>query len=230
MTCRSSKPRDRRRWRTKSRRRARGVLRLVAPAKLRPRSRGAEARSHSGIPRRTARSECCRACDAARCRGRPSGFPILLPSVRRVPPKPGATRTHRPTQAPASADAFESHQALAGRAEQMVAVWENLKGARDIVRHRKLGSIRFALFGGESLNDFAPLRRVIEAAVSPERLAEGRPLRVGVTSFASGAYREVWMNGKSSNVTRGRFMDYLFASSMLPVIGRMPRIAAEDAE
>jgi predicted acylesterase/phospholipase RssA len=133
-------------------------------------------------------------------------------------------------QARPSADDFDSHQALAASTEQMVAVWENLKGPGDIVRHRKLGGIRFALFGAESMNDFAPLHRVLESAVSPERLTEGRPLRVGVTSFANGIYREVWMNGESSSVPRARFMDYLFASSMLPVIGRMPRIAATDAE
>jgi predicted acylesterase/phospholipase RssA len=133
-------------------------------------------------------------------------------------------------QASPSEDEFQSHRELAERTEQMVAVWENLKGARDIVRHRKFAGGRFALFGAESMNDFAPLRHVIESAVSLDRLAEGRPLRVGVTSFADGVYREVWMNGESSNVPRARFMDYLYASSMLPVIARMPRIAADDAE
>ena len=61
-------------------------------------------------------------------------------------------------------------------------------------------------------------------------LFRSRPLRVGVTSFADGAYREVWIHGGSSNVTPPRFMDYLYASSMLPVIARMPRIADDDAD
>src|ERR1051326_2098219 len=80
------------------------------------------------------------------------------------------------------------------------------------------------------MNDFSPLRRLLESAVSLDGLSTGRPLRVGVTSFADGIYREVSTNGARPNVRRRGFMDFLYASSMLPVIGRMQRIAPADQE
>jgi len=132
-------------------------------------------------------------------------------------------------QASPSDDASESRRNLALHAEQMVSVWENLKGSRDIVHSRMFGGVRFAALGAENINDFSPLRHLLESAVSLELLSQGRPLRVGVTSFADGTYREVWMDQSEMSVPRSDFMEYLFASSMLPVIGRMPRIADAKA-
>src|SRR5205809_3362860 len=130
--------------------------------------------------------------------------------------------------------AFLAQAALARQAEQLVSLWQGIKGPRDVMKGRRLGVVRFFVFGAESLNDFTPLRRLIQTSISAERLENGRAVRVGVTDFLNGSYREFAMNvpaagGDERNAAR--FIDFVFASAVLPVAGRMPRIKEDtDAE
>jgi len=133
-------------------------------------------------------------------------------------------------QAAPLADSSESLAQLKLHTEAMVELWESFQGSQDIMRHRFLAGLRFALFGAEQMNDFVPLRRTLKANVSPEKVATGRLLRIGVTSFWDGDYREIAVGGKRGTMPPGRFMDYLYASSIMPVIGRMPRIADDNEE
>lgn len=133
-------------------------------------------------------------------------------------------------QASSFPDREASYAALALQAKYLVHLWESLKSSRDIVKSRKLAGLRFAMFGTENLNDFSPLRRLLVANVSTNKLAGGRPLRIGLTCFWDGTYQEVAAAHGDFSVPKSRFIDYLYASSVLPVIGRMPRFAPRDQE
>ena len=130
-------------------------------------------------------------------------------------------------QAPTSSDPEQSLRSLVEQAEQLVAVWDSIKGPQDIFKKRFLGMLRFGLFGIENLNDFTPLQSLIHAQVSPKKLLAGRTARVGVVSFWDGRYSEV-VASKTSEQDNRRFLDYVLASSLIPIYGRMPLIQ-EDA-
>jgi hypothetical protein len=132
-------------------------------------------------------------------------------------------------QAAESSDPAESHTNLAAQAEGLVSLWQSVKGPRDIMKSRRLATLRFGLFGLENLNDFQPLRRLLEANISTEKLAKGRPARVGVVSFWDGGYREVLARPESPTQVGPRFLDYLFASSVPPLYGKLPRIVDGSA-
>ncbi len=135
-------------------------------------------------------------------------------------------------QAEPGAGGGDSQARLQKQAEELVSLWDSIEGPRDIMRGRRLATLRFGLFGAESLNDFQPLRRLLDANVSEDRLSQGRPLRVGVVNFYDGSYREVPFRPTLAESRSATFMDYLFASSVIPVLGKMPRIleagSAED--
>jgi Patatin-like phospholipase len=142
----------------------------------------------------------------------------------------GALNAAMLSQAAPSDDPAKSLDQLKLRTEAMVALWESFRNSRQIMRPRHFAAIGFALFGADSMNDFAPLRQILKENVSPERLASGRPLRIGVTSFWDGSYREIAIGGQNSAIAPNRFMEFLHASSIMPVIGRMPRIASDEDE
>jgi len=141
----------------------------------------------------------------------------------------GALNSAFLAQAAESDDASQSHANLVGQVESLVSLWQSVKGPRDIMRSRKLATLRFGLFGLENLNDFQPLRRLLQANISPEKLAQGRPTRAGVVSFWDGGYREVVARPASSSQLNPKFMEYLFASSVPPLYGRLPRIVDGSA-
>ncbi len=128
-------------------------------------------------------------------------------------------------QAAQSTDPTESHANLAAQTEALVSLWQSVKGPRDIMKNRRLATLRFGLFGLENLNDFQPLRRLLAANISTEKLAVGRPARAGVVSFWDGGYREVVAQPFSSPQVGRRFLNYLYASSVPPLYGKLPRIA-----
>ena len=107
-------------------------------------------------------------------------------------------------QAATSNDPAQSQAALARQAEQLVSLWQGIKGPRDVMKGRRLGAVRFFVFGAESLNDFTPLRRLIQTSISAERLENGRAVRVGVTDFLNGSYREFAMNGPAAGSDTSR--------------------------
>lgn len=126
-------------------------------------------------------------------------------------------------QAPSSSDPEQSLRNLEEQAEALVKVWDSIKGPQDIFKKRFLGMLRFGLFKIENLNDFTPLNNLIHDRVSPTKLMAGRTVRVGVVSFWDGRYREV-VASKTSEQENQRFLDYVFASSLIPIYGRMPQI------
>jgi patatin-like phospholipase len=132
-------------------------------------------------------------------------------------------------QAAESADPAASHNNLTAQTEALVSLWQSVKGPRDIMKSRRFATLRFGLFGLENLNDFQPLRRLLEANISTEKLAKGRPARVGVVSFWDGGYREVLARPESSTPVGTRFLDYLYASSVPPLYGKLPRIVDGSA-
>ncbi len=127
-------------------------------------------------------------------------------------------------QAPASDDPAESQQNLANEAEGLVSLWQSVKGSGDIRKPRPLATVRWGLFGLESINDFGPLRQLLDRNISLEKLEKGRPVRAGVVSFWTGGYREVVAQPLLTPTGSRSFMEYLFASSVPPVYGKLPRI------
>ncbi len=127
-------------------------------------------------------------------------------------------------QAAEANDATGSHAQLVEQSEALVSLWESIKGPKDVLKGRPLGTLRFGLFGSESLNDFQPLRHLLETNVSLDKLERGRPVSVGVTNFWDGAYREIAARRTLSRDGSASFLDYLYASSVPPVYGKMPRI------
>jgi hypothetical protein len=140
----------------------------------------------------------------------------------------GALNAALLAQAAESADASESHANLVAQSEALVSLWQSVKGTRDVVKGRRLATLRFGLFGLEGMNDFQPLRRMLDQKVSPDKLAKGRPVRAGVTSFWDGGYREILAKPGSAANPAMNFLDYLYASSVPPVFGTLPRIPENE--
>ena len=127
-------------------------------------------------------------------------------------------------QAAQKVDASDSHAELVAQSEGLVSLWGSITKARDVAKRRRLATLRFGLFGAEHLYDFRPLRRLMETNISLDKLAKGRPVRAGLISFWDGGYREVLAGPMLPKGSPGNFLDYLYASSVPPVYGRMPRI------
>jgi hypothetical protein len=140
----------------------------------------------------------------------------------------GALNVSFLAQAATSSDPERSLTNLEKQAESLVAVWDGIRGPQDIFKKRFLGMLRFGLFGAESLNDFTPLRNLINNGVSPKKLLMGRTVRVGVVSFWDGRYREV-VASKTSEQENQKFLEYVFASSLIPIYGQMPQIQDDPA-
>jgi predicted acylesterase/phospholipase RssA len=123
-------------------------------------------------------------------------------------------------QAPRASDSAASLGNLSAAAERLVDEWAAIGSSRDVMRTRPLGKIRFALFGLDSVADLTPLRQFIHERVTVEKLIAGRELRVGVTTFVDGRYREMVL---SSAVNAGIAHEIIFASAVVPLFGRMVR-------
>jgi predicted acylesterase/phospholipase RssA len=130
-------------------------------------------------------------------------------------------------QAKRSADPDASLENLRTRAEALIGMWTSIRSSKDIVRNRPLAALRLGLFGTESLKNFSPLRNLITRNVDLERLDDGRELRVGLVSFRDGRYHEIVLNGAGETDSRAHEM--LFASSMIPTFGTMPRVSNTSA-
>jgi predicted acylesterase/phospholipase RssA len=119
---------------------------------------------------------------------------------------------------------------LAERAEKLVKIWQDIRSRKQILKPRWPGwmwavAVRYGFFGAESINTFDPLMKLIEDNVDVDTLAErGRPVRVGSVSFWDGTYREVGPNATFPNNDRKYFLRYVYASALIPVLGKMPRI------
>jgi len=123
-------------------------------------------------------------------------------------------------QAPRASDAAVSLAHLSAAAERLVDEWAALGSPRDVMRTRPLGKIRFALLGLDSIADLTPLRQFIHERVAVEKLLMGRELRVGVTTFVDGRYREIVLNSQDNAETA---REIIFGSAVVPLFGRMVR-------
>jgi hypothetical protein len=73
---------------------------------------------------------------------------------------------------------------------------------------------------------------LIQTNVDMDALDRGRPVRVGAVSLWDGTYREVGPSAKFPNNNRKIFLQYVYASALIPIIGKMPRIqqSTEDTD
>jgi hypothetical protein len=78
------------------------------------------------------------------------------------------------------------------------------------------------LFGLDSVADLEPLRQFIHERVAVEKLAVGRELRVGVTTFVDGRYREIVINSRGDGDAQDA-REIIFGSAVVPLFGRMVR-------
>jgi hypothetical protein len=125
-------------------------------------------------------------------------------------------------QAAAADDAEASLANLRAAAESLVDEWAEIGSLRDVMRTRPLGRVRFALFGLDSVADLGPLRQFIRERVALEKLAAGRELRVGLTTFVDGRYREIVINS-AARTDAHTAHEIIFGSAVVPVFGRMVR-------
>lgn len=132
-------------------------------------------------------------------------------------------------QAEAAGDPGQSLEALRREAEALVELWTSVRRTKDVMRSRPLAILRVGLFGLDSMKNFGPLRELIGKHVLLERLATGRELRVGMTSFSDGRYREVVINPRDGLNPRTAY-DFLLGSAMVPVFGTMPQIAEAEVQ
>jgi predicted acylesterase/phospholipase RssA len=139
-------------------------------------------------------------------------------------------------QAPRDENPEASLKNLAERAEKLVKVWQDIRSSKQILKPRWPSwawalAVRYGMFGVESLNTFDPLMELIQTNVDVDALAErGRPVRVGSVSFLDGTYREVGPNATFPNNDRKYFLKYVYASALIPVVGKMPRIEQTSQE
>jgi hypothetical protein len=131
-------------------------------------------------------------------------------------------------QAQEESDANESHANLVDQSEALVSLWQSLISSHDFARSRPLATLRFGLFGLDSLVDFTPLRHLEDKNISLKKLKRGRTVRIGVVSFADGQYHEILSKLSLPTEMNVNFLDYLYASSIPPVFGKLPRITGDD--
>jgi predicted acylesterase/phospholipase RssA len=126
---------------------------------------------------------------------------------------------------------------MAGRAEKLVEVWKSIRSPKQILKPRWPGwtwalALRYGLFGTESMNTFDPLMHLIQTNVDMDALDRGRPVRVGSVSLWDGTYREVGPSATFPNNDRKIFLQYVYASALIPIVGKLPRIqqSAQDTD
>jgi len=132
-------------------------------------------------------------------------------------------------QAAPATDPSESYSNLAEQTEALVSLWQSLKSQHDIARGRFLATLRFGIFGLDSMVDFTPLHQLEDRNISLDKLYHGRPVRVGFVSFHDGEYREVLAKSLPIGSPAANFMEYLHASSTPPVLGKLPQIPVDRA-
>jgi hypothetical protein len=136
----------------------------------------------------------------------------------------GAINAALLAQATATPDAAVSLANLRGAAESLVDEWAGLGRLRDVMRTRPFGKIRFALFGLDSVANMEPLRQFIHERVAIDKIATGRELRIGFTTFIDGRYREFVINSED-RADAQLAHEIIFGSAVVPVFGRMLPLA-----
>jgi predicted acylesterase/phospholipase RssA len=126
---------------------------------------------------------------------------------------------------------------MAVQAEKLVDVWQKIRSPEQILKPRWPGwmwarAMRYGLFGTESVSNFDPLMHLIQTNVDMDALDRGRPVRVGSVSLWDGTYQEVGPSATFPNNDRKYFLQYVYASALIPIVGKMPRIqqSAQDTD
>ena len=124
---------------------------------------------------------------------------------------------------------------MADRAEKLVDIWQNIRSSRQILKPRWPGwmwalALRYGLFGTENINTFDPLLHLIQSNVDMDALGRGRPVRVGSVSLWDGTYQEVGPSATFPNNDRKYFLQYVYASALIPIVGKMPRIQQSEKD
>jgi len=133
----------------------------------------------------------------------------------------GALNVAYMAQAPVEGNSLANLQT---QAKGLVDLWRSIQGPKQVLRNRFLGTPRLLIFGTESLKDFTPLRRLLDRELKLDSLLHsGREVRVGTVSFYDGSYREVTPTSPQL-LAPAQFLDYVYASALIPVVGTMPRI------
>jgi len=139
----------------------------------------------------------------------------------------GALNVAYLAQAPTQGDSLANLQT---RAKGLVELWRSIRGAKQVMRGRFLGLPRMLIFGTESLKDFTPLRKLVEREIKLDALLDsGREVRVGTVSFYDGRYREITPHSPEL-LAPVQFLDYVYASAVVPVVGKMPRIQEDEKQ
>jgi predicted acylesterase/phospholipase RssA len=133
----------------------------------------------------------------------------------------GALNASLLAQATTAGSPSEALDALRRSAEDLVQEWMALGESKPLLRPRPLGRIRLGIVGLDSIEKLEPLRTFVREHVALDRLATGRELRIGALSFVDGRYHEIVVN-KNGEVDRATAHDYIYASMVVPVFGRMP--------
>jgi len=136
----------------------------------------------------------------------------------------GALNVTYLAQAPVQGNSLANLQA---QTKALVELWRSIQRPKQVMRGRFLATPRLLIFGTESLKDFTPLRALLEREIKTDALLHsGREVRVGTVSFYDGSYREVTPDSPRL-LAPAQFLDYVYASALIPVVGQMPRIQEE---
>jgi predicted acylesterase/phospholipase RssA len=135
----------------------------------------------------------------------------------------GALNVSYLAQAPMGPNSLKN---LQEQASALIDVWRGVTDSSSFMVPRFLGALRMLVFGLEGLNDFSPLKELIRKNIAIEKLrASGRHVRVGYTSFYDGGYREIGPGSACLHPEeQDQYLDYVFASALIPVFGDMPVI------
>jgi hypothetical protein len=95
---------------------------------------------------------------------------------------------------------------MAGRAEKLVKLWQNIRSSKQILKPRWPGwmwalAMRYGVFGTESMNTFDPLMHLIQTNVDMDALDRGRPVRVGSVSLWDGTANQPCVRRKAVEKT-----------------------------
>ncbi len=132
----------------------------------------------------------------------------------------GALNVAYLAQAPTQGNSLAN---LQKQSQGLVELWRDIRGPKQVLHGKFLGLPRLLIFGTESLNDFTPLHDLVKREIQMDALLHsGRLVSVGTVSFYDWTYREV--RATDPQPAPADFLDYVYASALIPVYGKMPRI------
>lgn len=138
------------------------------------------------------------------------------------------------------AQAGPSHSDLVAQAEDLATLYKSMTTNEAFMTKKvpewflgDVGTLIGLAFGSESVNDFGRLEDLIRKKIDPDKLVSNyknatRKVRVGVSSFYDGRYKEEVPKTYESNPTE--FLKYIYASAAIPVYAEMPRIRESNEQ